>query len=75
MEGEAKEPETPATFLTSLGQSLRNQEGVDIDLVDILRAHILKASPTQDAVAQAKAAIVELAGKRANPPERGEPNG
>jgi len=75
MESEANKPETPATFLTSLGESLRKQEGADVDLIDILRDHILKASPAQNAVALAKAAIIELARTRANPHEKEGANG
>lgn len=69
MEGEAEPAESPEVFLTTLGESLTQREGVDADLADILKTHILKAVPAQNAVAQAKDAILKLAGQRANPPK------
>jgi hypothetical protein len=75
MVGAEESDESPAAFLTALGKHLSEKDGVDVDLVDILRTHLLKVSPTQDAVAQAKAAIIKLAGERANPPKKEEANG
>lgn len=72
MEGEAESPEV---FLTTLGESLTQREGVDADLADILKTHILKAAPAQNAVAQAKDAILKLAAERANPPKPEVANG
>ncbi|WP_157089887.1 hypothetical protein [Bosea sp. WAO] len=66
MEGEAAPLETPDAFLKALGQSLKAKEGIDTDLTGILTTHILKAAPAQNAVAQAKDAIVKLAAERAN---------
>ena len=48
---------------------------MDVYLAEILRTHLLKVSPTQDAVAQAKAATIKLAGERANPPKEEKANG
>lgn len=71
-----KEPtETPDEFLSSLGEILRQREGIDVGLVDILKTHILKAAPAQNAVAQAKDAILKLAGERASPPKPDLANG
>ena len=67
MDSEAKPAETPEEFLNALGDSLKEKEGIDIGLADILKTHILKAAPAQSAVAEAKDAIVKLAGERANP--------
>ena len=67
MDGEAKLTETPEAFLSALGDSLKGEEGVDVELVDILKTHILKASPAQNAVAQARDAIVKLASARSSP--------
>lgn len=64
---EEKSAEAPETFLAALGDSLKGKEGADVGLVDILKAHILKAAPAQNAVAQAKDAIIKLAGARAAP--------
>ncbi|MCK1606511.1 hypothetical protein IVB02_35240 [Bradyrhizobium sp. 166] len=47
---------------------MTQREGVDAGLADILKTHILKAQPAQNAVAQAKDAVLKLAGERANPP-------
>lgn len=75
MEDKAKPAETPDAFLDALGDSLKRKEGVDIGLADILKAHILKVAPAQNAAAQAKDAIVKLAGERANPPKSEITNG
>jgi hypothetical protein len=44
-------------------------------MADILAAHILKAAPVQNAIAQAKEAILKLAAERANPPKPAVDNG
>jgi hypothetical protein len=67
--------DTPDEFLRILGESLRQREGIDVGLVDILKTHILKAAPAQSAVAQAKDAILKLAGERASPPKPEVANG
>lgn len=69
VEDEANVADTPDAFLKALGESLKGKEGVDAGLADILKTHILKAAPAQNAVAQAKEAILKLAGERANPPK------
>lgn len=69
MDNAAKPVETPEVFLKALGDSLKEKEGVDADLADILRMHILKAVSVQNAVAQAKDAILKLACARANTPK------
>lgn len=66
MEGEATSSETPEEFIVALGNLLNEKEDADVGLVDILKAHILKADPAQNAVTQAKDAILKLAGERAN---------
>ena len=75
VEADAKPLETPDAFLKALGDSLKAKEGVDAELAGILTTHILKAAPAQNAVAQAKDAIVKLAAERANPPEADVANG
>lgn len=72
---EAEPADTPETFLKALGESLKGKEGVDAGLADILKTHILKAAPAQNAVAQAKDAILKLAAQRANPPQPKVVNG
>ena len=67
VESEATPTETPEQFLNALGDRLKKKEGADIGLIGILKAHVLKAAPAQNAVAQAKDAIVKLASERANP--------
>lgn len=67
--------DTPGEFLRTLGESLRQKEGVDVGLVDILKTHILKTAPAQNAVAQAKDAILKLAGERTSPPNPEIANG
>jgi hypothetical protein len=63
------EVETPATFLTKLAEALKKTEGVDADLAEILTDNLLTVGPHANAVANAKAAIVKLAAKRAVPEE------
>lgn len=75
MERQARPMETPDAFLKSLGENLKAKDGVDADLAGILTTHILKIAPEQNAVAQAKDAIVRLASDRANPPETEVTNG
>ncbi len=67
MDSEAKPVETPEAFLNALGNSLKEKEGVDVGLADILKTHILKVAPAQNAVAGAKDAVLKLASERANP--------
>ncbi|WP_316206874.1 MULTISPECIES: hypothetical protein [unclassified Bradyrhizobium] len=67
MEDEFGPADTPDEFLMTLGESLTQREGVDVGLANILRTHILKVAPAQNAVAQAKDAILKLAAERANP--------
>ncbi len=61
------EVETPDTFLTKLAETLKGAEGVDADLASILTENLLTAAPHANAVANANAAIVKLAAKRAAP--------
>lgn len=69
VEEKAKTVDTPDVFLIALGESLKGKEGVDVGMADILKTHILKAAPSQNAVTQAKDAILKLASERANPPK------
>jgi hypothetical protein len=75
VEGEATPTEAPEEFFKALGDHLTGIEGTDVELADILKVHILKAAPAQNAIAQAKDAIVKLAGERANPPKPEVANG
>jgi hypothetical protein len=75
VEDDADVADTPDAFLKVLGESLKGKEGVDAGLADILKTHILKAVPAQNAVTQAKDAILKLAGERANPPKSEVANG
>jgi hypothetical protein len=69
------EVETPDTFLTKLAETLKGTEGVDADLASILTDNLLTVGPHANAVANAKAAIVKLAAKRAAPREEAVVNG
>jgi hypothetical protein len=75
VEDEADVADMPDAFLKALGESLKGKEGVDAGMADILKTHILKTAPAQNAVAQAKEAILKLAGERANPPKPEVANG
>ena len=69
VEDKAGTADTPDVFLIALGENLKAKEGVDVGMADILRTHILKSVPAQNAVAQAKDVILKLAGERTNPPK------
>lgn len=75
MENETEPADTPDAFLKTLGENLKRNEGVDVSMTEILATHILKVAPAQNAVSQAKDAILELAGKRASPSEPEVANG
>jgi hypothetical protein len=64
----AESAKAASVFLAQLGDSLANQEGVDVDLAAILKTHLLTDSPAKDAVPQAKVALVTLAVERAAAP-------
>lgn len=72
MKAEEGSVETVDAFLTHLGDTLSAKEGVDVGLADIVKVHLLQAVPEQDAVAQAKAAISQLAAERAALPRTEE---
>lgn len=60
-----EEAETPADFLTDLGNTLLERKGIDVDLACILTKHLLTSTPTTQAVMNAKQAIQELVNERA----------
>lgn len=66
---EVKPVETPEVFLAGVSKDLKASADVDADLASILSDHLLTATPHADAVANAKAAIVLIASKRAAPDE------
>lgn len=61
----AGEANSPEAFLTRLSETLQASDGVDADLASILSTHLLTVTAHASAVANAKAAIVALAAKRA----------
>jgi hypothetical protein len=63
--------ETPADFLARLGRALKAREGVDGDLAEVVSNHLLTASPPEDCVERALAAILALASERTSPPKEG----
>lgn len=67
--------ESTEEFLNCLAESLQASEGVDVRLVEILKEHLLKVQPAQNAIALAKEAIMKLAYHRANPPKAENANG
>lgn len=66
---EVKPVETPGAFLTGVSIVLKASDGIDADLAAIISDHLLTPTPHANAVANAKAAIVTLASKRAAPTE------
>jgi VIT1/CCC1 family predicted Fe2+/Mn2+ transporter len=61
--------ETPDVFLAGVAEALKACADMDADLASILSDHLLTETPNSNAVANAKAAIVALAVKRAAPAE------
>ena len=66
---DTKPAETPEVFLASVSAALNSSDGVDADLAVILCDHLLTVRPHANAVTNARAAIAELAAKRASPVE------
>lgn len=62
---EVEPVETPDVFLAGVSEYLKASADVDADLASIISDHLLTATPHADAVANAKAAIVAIAAKRA----------
>lgn len=60
---------SPSDFLKELCDNLLVQEGVDAELANILKTHILTESSAPTCVASAKTEISALAEKRAAPPK------
>jgi len=60
---------TPDAFLAGVSKALTASADVDVELAGILADHLLTVRPHANAVANAKAAIVALAAKRATPAE------
>jgi hypothetical protein len=61
--------ETPEVFLAGVAEGLNASADMDAGLSSILSDHLLTVTPHANAVANAKAAIVALAVKRAAPAE------
>jgi hypothetical protein len=57
--------EQPADFIANMVSWLESTRATDPALLDIIRKHILKEKPSDDAVNQATAAIWQLAADRA----------
>lgn len=66
---EVEPAETTDDFLAGVSENLKSLAEVDADLAEVLSDHLLTATPDADAVANAKAAIVAIAVKRAAPTE------
>jgi hypothetical protein len=64
-----KDDETPAVFLARLSKTLKAHEGVDAGLAGVVAKNLLTASPTEDCVEQALAAITVLASERSRLPK------
>lgn len=54
-----------ASFLVDLGTALREYQGVDQELAEVLFTYILIEKPIANSIDQARIAIVKLAEKRA----------
>ncbi len=72
MDEASENAETPSEFLDALASKLTAEADIDSPLAAILKTHILIAAAPDNAVANAKAAILALAATRAAPkPEEG----
>jgi hypothetical protein len=69
----ASQEDLPAaeTLISGTIAALRNREGTDVGLLDILAEHIVTMTPAGKAVSNAAAAIEALAASRAEEPDRG----
>jgi hypothetical protein len=65
LDNDVEKANTPDEFLKVVAEILKDEEGVDSSMTEILQTHILKAAPAQNAVAQARDAILNLARERA----------
>ena len=65
VEGNAADPHYG--FFNELIKRLKEEQQADIGLALVLEAHLLTSTPTDDAVGQAKDAILKLAAERAVP--------
>ena len=63
----------PDAFLVGVSKALEASADVDAELASILSEHLLTVAPHANVVANAKAAILALAAKRAAPAE-GKPD-
>lgn len=63
----AAQMETPTVFLMRLSKELKETYGADADLAGILVDNLLTVAPEANVVANARTAIVALAGRRAAP--------
>ncbi len=61
--------ETPEAFLTGVSAALKASDEVDAGLAAILSDHLLTVTPDANVIANARAAILVLAAKRAVPAE------
>lgn len=68
MTNQEEPQETPDAFLKNVATKLAKRDGVDGDLAAILAEHILASDVGDDALMQAKAAVVALAKTRADTP-------
>jgi hypothetical protein len=66
MNREEEPAESPNEYLKQVGKKLALKLGVDAGLAAVLAQHILVGNVEDDAVVQAKAAIVALAKARAH---------
>lgn len=64
--------DTPATFLSDLGERLKGKEGADLDVTKILTAHVLKCGASDRAAHLAKEALLILAAGRATAMKKGD---
>lgn len=62
---------TPETLIARTARSLRDADGTDVELLDILSKHILTVRPAETAINKAVSAIEALAAKRAESSDNG----
>ena len=62
---------TPDELVANAVASLRNDDQVDAELLDILSGKVVKLGPAETAVSDAVKAIEELAARRAEKPANG----
>ncbi len=68
------DPQTPEALIARTVNTLREADGTDVELLDILSEHVLTVTPSKTDLSDAVSAIETLAAERAETPDNGTAN-